>query len=260
MSKPAGMCVFCGGPKLTKGHIWPKSFGSILPSDAIYHEQKIGEFYTFKSDIPGPPKWERVGTGPLQKRRPRNTCVTCNGGWMSLVEAAALPAVEPLILGERSLLDLPAQWALANVFTLISTRIEFTAQGMATIPALELEALRANPLASDSWKIWIARHAGDNLKDYQYRYTAIQIEDDPSAPHGAEYCNTHVTTLVVGQLYAHIFFSTVWPDFPGYEADLTQIWPPITPYIDTSLLPEMPDAGGVMVHEAISREGKRPKA
>src|SRR6476646_10945269 len=93
IAKPAGKCAFCGGPKLTKGHIWPESFGLILPSAAKYHEQKVDGFTTFDSNIPGPSKWERVGTGPLQKRSPRNTCVVCNGGWMSPIESAALPIV-----------------------------------------------------------------------------------------------------------------------------------------------------------------------
>jgi hypothetical protein len=92
VSKPRGSCAFCGGQTgLTKGHIWPDCFGRILPSDARYYEQKIGLFNTFESTIPGPEKWERVGTGPLQKRRPRNTCKTCNSGWMSRIETAADP-------------------------------------------------------------------------------------------------------------------------------------------------------------------------
>src|SRR5258708_17123026 len=135
MLKPAGKCAFCRGPKLTKGHIWPESFGSILPSAAQYHEQRISGFSTFQSDVPGPGMWERVGTGPLQKRRPRNTCVSCNGGWMSLIESAALPVVSPLILGKRSFLDLRAQQKLASVLTLSLMRIELISRGMRSIPS-----------------------------------------------------------------------------------------------------------------------------
>ena len=85
--------------------------------------------------------------------------------------------------------------------------------------------------------------------------TAMQIESQPTTHFGPEYCNTQVTTLIAGQLYAHVFFSTVWPDFPGYS--LIQIWPPTYPYIDTGLLPAMSDRDGVMLHETISRLGKR---
>jgi hypothetical protein len=260
MSKPTGKCAFCGGPRLTKGHILPESFGIILPSDAKYHEQKIGTFNTFKSDIPGPSKWERIGTGSLQKRRPRNTCVTCNGGWMSLIESAALPVIKPLILGQRSALDLASQEQLASVLTLISMRIELTAHGMQTIPRFEKEALRTDPLPTPNWRIWIARHAGKNLTEYRYQYTAMQIASDPSTPHGAQYCNTHVTTLIAGQLYVHIFFSTVWPEFAGYDGvALCRLWPPTGFDIDTGSLPELSDEAGVMLHETISREGKRPQ-
>jgi hypothetical protein len=44
----------------------------------------------------------------------------------------------------------------------------------------------------------------------------MQIASSPTLAVGAEYSNTQVTSLVVGQLYAHLFSSTAWKDFPGY--------------------------------------------
>lgn len=260
MSKPSGKCSFCGGPRLTKGHIWPESFGLILPSEAEYHEQRIGVFEAFESDLPGPEKWERIGTGPLHKKRPRNTCVKCNGGWMSLIESAALPKMKSLLLGEQTFLDQKSQEKLASFLTLVSMRVELTAHGMKTIPQSELIALKENPVPSNNWRIWIAKHAGENLKDYRYRYTAMHITSDPMAPSGPEYCNTHVTTLVTGQLYAHIFFSTDWPEFTGYEgASLVRLWPLSGYDIDTKRLPTVSDRTGTLIHEALSREGRRRK-
>ena len=260
IAKPAGKCAFCGGPKLTKGHIWPESFGLILPSAAKYHEQKVAGFTTFDSHIPGPSKWQRVGTGPLQKRRPRNTCFVCNGGWMSQIESAALPIVKPLILGERIFLDLRSQQKLASVLSLISIRIELIAHGMRSIPTTEKNALRENPLPTPNWRIWFAKHAGEDLKDYRFRYTAMQISSNASAVDvGPEHCNTHITTLIAGQLYVHIFFSTVWPEFSGYRGvSLARLWPSSGFDIDTARLPELSDDAGVMLHETVSREGKKP--
>jgi len=255
MAKPPGKCAFCGGTRLTKGHIWPESFSEILPSNAKYHEQRIGVFETFKPTVPTPSKWERVGTGPLQKRRPRNTCVKCNTGWMSRIEANSFPTIRPLILGEPCLVDIISQFALAAILALVAARIELIARGPKPIPKSEFDHLRTKLHPSANWRIWIAQHAGADLKDYLFRYTAMQIESQPTTHFGPEYCNTQVTTLIAGQLYAHVFFSTVWPDFPGYS--LIQIWPPTYPYIDTGLLPAMSDRDGVMLHETISRLGKR---
>jgi hypothetical protein len=261
MARPAGKCSFCGGPRLTKGHIWPDCFGKILPSDALYHEEKVGTFDTFTSTIPGPPKFERVGTGALQKRRPRNTCGQCNSGWMSRLETNCLPVVSPLLLGETALLDTAAQLTLAATLVLVSMRVELTAKrmGTRTIPQAELDHLRCGLLPSNSWRVWLARHIGADLKDYHYRYTAMQVASESSSMFGPEYCNTQVTTLVAGQLYVHILFSTVWPNFVGYEGiGLTRLWPPIYPYIDTCLLPPMSDEDGIALHEAITRAGKTP--
>jgi hypothetical protein len=258
MAKPAGKCAFCGGPRLTKGHIWPDSFGKIIPSDARYHEQKIDGFVTFESDIPGPPKWERVGTGPLQKRPPRNTCAKCNTGWMSKIEEAALPAIKPLLVGERTFLDLSSQQKLASVLTLISMRVELIAYGMRSIPKSEKDELRKNPLPTPNWRIWIARHAGKDLKDFRFRFTAMQVASDKSTlMRGPEHCNTHITSLIAGQLYVHVFFSTVWPEFPGYpDVSLIKLWPPSGFDIDTGLLPSFSDEAEIRLHETISRNGK----
>jgi hypothetical protein len=229
----------------------------ILPSDARYHEQKIGTFSTFVSKIPGPEKWERVETGALQKRRPRNTCLKCNTGWMSQIESAALPVVRPLILGEPSVIQSRSIQHLASVFALISMRIELTARVMKTVPSIEKDMLRQTLIPSENWRIWIARHAGKDLRDYLYRYAAMQISVEPTAAYGPEHCNTHVTTLIVGQLYVHALFSTVWPDFPGYHgAALAQVWPATGWDINTQHLPPMSDDDGVVLHEAISRQGK----
>jgi len=195
------------------------------------------------------------GNGSVpEKRRPRNTCLKCNTGWMSQIESVSLPTIRPLILGEPCVLDIMSQFALAPILALISSRIELTAHGMRTIPRSEFDHLRAKLFPSPNWRIWIGRHAGADLKDCLYRYTAMQVESQPTAHFGPEYCNTQVTTLIAGQLYAHVFFSTVWPDFPGYR--LTQIWPLAHCYVDTGLLPAMSDRDAVMLHETISRLGK----
>ena len=62
MSKPAGKCVFCDKPGLTKGHVWPDWLNNILPRTATRHEEVVGEFSTFTPEVPGPPKDYRVQT------------------------------------------------------------------------------------------------------------------------------------------------------------------------------------------------------
>jgi hypothetical protein len=147
---------------------------------------------------------------------------------------------------------------IAPTLALVSLRVELTAKTMRAVPHAEITHLMETQRPSANWRIWIARHMGP--MDYAYRYTAMQIESEPTAKFGPEYCNTQVTTLFVGQLYAHILFSTVWPNFQGYEGvRLTQVWPANDLYIRTEFLPVMSEQDGVLLHEAISRAGKSGK-
>ncbi len=73
---------------------------------------------------------------------------------------------------------------------------------------------------------------------------------------GPEYSNTQVTTLIVGKLCAHLFSSTVWTDFPGYEEPkLSSIWPQGHFDIDTGALPGIAAKLVPWLHETIAREG-----
>jgi hypothetical protein len=176
MSNPAGKCVFCGCTPLSKGHIWPDCFGRVLPQEkkAKYHEQRIGGFSTFDSKIQGPPKWVRTGTGPLSAKRLQNTCVACNGGWMSRLESSSLHAIKPLVLGQPFLFERINQYFVAGVLFLISMRIESTARQIKTIPHSDRVFLMNGFVPSSNWRIWIGRYAGKDLNEYTYRYTAHQ--------------------------------------------------------------------------------------
>jgi hypothetical protein len=167
------------------------------------------------------------------------------------------PRRSPLILAEPFVLDTSAMQLLAAVLTLVSVRIALTAKVMRAVPECEIRHLMHNARPSENWRVWIARHVGTDLKDYSYRYSAMQIVSEPTAASGPEHCNTQVTTLVVGQLYAHVLFSTVWPNFEGYEGvGLTRIWPANELHISTEYLPAMSEQEGVALHETIARMGK----
>jgi hypothetical protein len=110
MSKPKGKCAFCGKPgDLTKSHIWPEWAEAILPQTATHHQQIIGEFLTFKPIAKGPEYFQRVRPGHVGKRKPRNTCLACNAGWMRLIEENTLPFMDSLILSKPYSLNLAEQ-------------------------------------------------------------------------------------------------------------------------------------------------------
>src|SRR5712691_5054208 len=167
MSNPAGKCVFCGGTGLTKGHIWPKWVQSILPSKATHHEQIIGHMDTFTPKMAVAPYWKRLHQGPVGSRKPRNTCKTCNSGWMSAIEGAAKTATMQLVLGNGFILTTLHQRLLASFLCLVSMRIELGGTIMRAIPQRDLDFLRQTFQPNKSWRIWIARYEGTPTEDHR---------------------------------------------------------------------------------------------
>ncbi len=252
MSKPAGKCAFCGGPGLTKSHIWPEWVEKFLPVPHTHHEQLTGQFATFVPTAAHPDFERRVKQGHVGTRKPRNTCVACNGKWMRTIEEATLPFMEQLLNGTPYLLETFSQRALATFLCLVTMRLEL-ASTMKPIPAAHRDWIRTHFEPPPGWQIWIAKYEGAPVMDE--RFMAIQIASSPDVPRGIEHCNTQVSTFVVGALCAHLYSSTVWDDFPGYEgAFISRIWPPHQFDIDTSLLPIISEPDVPWLHETIARD------
>jgi hypothetical protein len=129
MSKPAGKCIFYGGPGLTKGHVWPNWLKNILPTTSPHHEITAGYFNTFELEVLGLPKTKEEKQGPARSRKPRNTCQSCNSGWMSIIENDAIAFATPLIKGDDFQLTDEGQRRLAAFFCLITMRLQSLSQG-----------------------------------------------------------------------------------------------------------------------------------
>lgn len=108
-------CAFCGSTdtRLTIEHVWPQWISRSL--------RGRGELKARRADS----EWrtKKIDT------KVRAVCATCNGGWMSDIEAETMPILEPMILGDipRVLSPLDqvklARWAYktALVFDLVNT-------------------------------------------------------------------------------------------------------------------------------------------
>ena len=253
MSKPAGKCVFCGEPGLTHGHVWPDWLNNILPYTATHHEETTGIFSTFVPEVPGPEKRVRMRQGHARSRKPRNTCGKCNSGWMSQIEDEVIPVATSLINGELFQLDEISQRKLAAFLCLISMRLEFLGR-MRAIPPSDRLYLREHHVPPVMWTIWITKYGGKRPDEHWSRYCGMQVGSTPADKVGPDYCNTQVTTLVIGQLCAHLFSSTETPIL-GYEGvRLARIWPLTGLGINTQFLPSLNDSEVISLHEAFARE------
>jgi len=261
MSKPRGKCVFCNGFGLTRSHIWPEWSQKILPSTAARYEITVGDtMETFTQTAPGPPFFKTSRPGSAAKRQPRNTCLECNSGWMRSIEEAAKPIVTNLIRGRHFLLTTIDQRLLATFLCLISMRIELSGE-LRTTPQEHRNWLISKREPPPNWWISFCRYQDNDPVDYWFGFLGMARASLSEATLvGAHNCNTQVTTIIVGNFCAHLFSSTVWDNFRGYDgASLAQIWPPNPYIIDTEFVAFIDNSGLPWLHEAVARDGIQPE-
>ena len=251
MSKPAGACVFCGGAPLTKGHIWPDWIDKSLGSTAAGHLQENGVFYTLDTELPKTPFSLTDRQGSAGQRKPRNTCLACNGGWMSKIEDAAKRATESLMLGSSVLLSPLDTMNIATLLCIIAVRMEFIGEERA-VSQKERDYLRLNKFPSQSWRVWLANFNGPDPKELYSRKYGLAFSPLPGDAINPEECNVYVSTHIVGKLCAHVVYCPV-SDFGGYDRSLAlcQVWPLPRFYVDSSAISVL--NGYDELHEAIAR-------
>ena len=255
MFKPQKRCVFCDGTPATKSHIWPDWLGSLLPK-AAHHVVNVGEVETFVSEAEGPVPLTQVRQGRTGARKPRNTCVQCNGGWMSRIEQANKPILSALILGKPALLQPIDQWLLASLLCLITIRLEFTDPQMQAVPPDDHRTLMTTgTVPFDTWRIWIARYEDRvHPEDHWTGHFGMQLVTDPAFAIRPHKCNTQVTTMVMGNFLAHLASSTVAPIPEGYHGvNLTRIWPPASLDIETRCMASLNRFETTDLHESLAR-------
>jgi hypothetical protein len=176
---------------------------------------------------------------------------------MSVIESAVAPHVTPLILGQPHLLDTFGQRMLATFLCLVAIRFGFITHPPIAVPKAERDWLRLQHEPPSNWSIWIARYTDENPEEQWARAYGMQGGTSPIAPEkiGLGYCNTYVATLVTGKLCAHVFRSTLWTEFGGYEGiHLTRVWPQRKFDIDSRFLPPVDEKALLWLHEAMARE------
>lgn len=269
MSKPSGRCAFCASNDLTKSHIWPAWAQKVVPSTAKQYEITTGTFHTFVPNTATEGVSRTTKAGSVANRRPRNTCLNCNSGWMRDIEEYAKPYITGLMRGDRLLLEAAHQYAIAAFLSLVSIRIDTSNKLAHPIPIEDYQHLIEKREPGPSWMIWIMKFTDGVGDDYWYNHFPMAMKAFPEgilktmSPQQlsltAEDTNTQVTTIVVGRLCAHIFSTTAYHDFIGYEAPaMCPVWPTTGLSIDTRWLPSVNTEEVKWLHEAIGRDRNPP--
>jgi hypothetical protein len=155
MSKPQMTCIFCSGTPVSKEHIWSEWTRQLIGRSTADRHLNI------VSTPAGAIKGVRRVNGGLDTAKLRVVCKdSCNGGWMSRLDAAVKHSASRLISGEAVHLDEASQTMIAR-WLIMKMMVTEHEKGM-TVVSTDGDRNRIMngewPINHD-WKIWIARQA-----------------------------------------------------------------------------------------------------
>lgn len=213
-------CVFCGVVgKLSAEHVfgdWLNRIG--LSDEPVAHS--AGWLNRSSRDL--------GVTRPFQTRV-RDVCLSCNGGWMSALEAVAARVLTPFILGEDGTIPpqdhaVIAAWAhkTALVNMLVSSAAD-RANGYGLPPGeyAALHATQTRPPAGT--RFWIGRYEGEQRISAWVTPKVVRIKgaEEPIGP------QAYSMTIILGKLVLQgLRFTTPTLDLDVDAGEqFTRLWP-----------------------------------
>ena len=218
-------CVFCGGPHVTKTHVYARSYTQMFDdSDREYlvrHERTdpaTGQTTLLK----------RAGTFA---HKPLAACQACNGGWMREMEDAVRPVLKGFAVGRFMLLDQREQEKLALwtvTAQLLHLQLEPEEYRFADADlAHEVYATRLPPAGT---QVWLGANSHGEMGWFGAHSLTVEGQANVYPSWGASlsfgYANVHVMhhgfvdrqLRLTGQ--AHQLLTQIWPTRPAVR------WPP----------------------------------
>src|ERR1700676_3468501 len=132
-------CIFCGGSKLSRTHIWPNWLEKLLSpgTDRSEELEKPTHLSPTHAKIV---REVKLRQGNIFAQKPYLACIACNTGWMKHLEDEMLKFAKPLFMSVvdiaigRQQLQIISGWA--SLITILAEYID-TSQGSITVPESE---------------------------------------------------------------------------------------------------------------------------
>lgn len=232
LSFEAGRCVFCGGGPLTLEHVFPRWLAPVIetlghPRSAV----RLSEHGEHLHNI-----WD-TDTIDFRVRR---VCAGCNGGWMSELEAAAMPILTPLVQSNAAQTFTAAEaivlstWIAKTVLTASLMHPDETNP----IPTKYFDEMYRGPAPFEESVIWIAAY---DVGRYPASSSMVPIAElNGFRVTGNVGCLVYQLTATEGQADGGVvlppgeltpYLTQVWPLEPRSEAEtalhatLPSAWP-----------------------------------
>jgi hypothetical protein len=225
--KIPGRCLFCGGNRLSKEHIWPQWTSDLLPKAAA--GAHIEHFMVRTSKIGATLRQERKQRpGQVTTKKIRVVCVKCNNEWMSVLESSVKTFMPSMMLGHPITLSQESQQLFVQWVTLKLLVAEQNRPAESIWHQSDRDAFFRERTIPAGMTVWIAQCYSELWQNAYLRHAATFGMDRNARPADGRK-NSQVTAFGIGQLFILAMASMAkgvdLGAFFSFDERFTAIWP-----------------------------------
>lgn len=214
-TKTTNQCIFCGVPgNLSKQHVWPKWMENVIPIrfNKYTHTTTGGDQPIINRNTQHKEYNGHQGTQKIRK-----LCVSCNGGWVNVIESKMRNVFTDLALNNKIILNKTDQINLATWAVLSTIIYEYADEETRTTSDEDRKFMYKQKLPPSGWQVWIAKKDSSNTIDQQIFHQALTIKEGYFYPPSG---NAQSTTFTARDLI--IFTTKTSSDFNNFLIKRTQ--------------------------------------
>ena len=249
--RQARRCVFCDNGKLTREHIWPQWAAPIFGGHRDPHYYDFATYLDRDTGVRTETKnyWRQGGAH--NKRLPV-VCGSCNSGWMSEIEVAVRPILEPMALGKARVLSAPDQQTLVEWIVMKLMVAEHNIVPVEVTPRAAREAFKERQAIPPGLQIDLWCCGEDPWRTRWDRYAmnvALEAEEFEQG-HNTQDVTFGFGEVLVNALYCPVEGVQFSPDASGDH--VLQLWPSTGSALNWPPA-RIPATGATEVAQAVAR-------
>ncbi len=220
-------CIFCDNPANSREHVWPNWLKHLVPRElpSRTHYHSITEWNDEISALEHTSFNTNTQAGDPHSQRLKIVCTCCNNGWMSRLQEAVKPILEPLITGTFEPLAAKDQEILIRWATMFTMVVEYKDQATVTSSKEERKTL-AGGSSVQGWHVSVARFSGVKWIGAFNHIARMMVMSDELAdiapihrPRVKMEFNSQTTTFVIGKALFHVASCSLPDAQDGYAEE-----------------------------------------
>ena len=173
MVRPAEQCIFCGCPEVSKEDVFPQWISRALNGAAVV-ESPTFSWRVLRTEGDSTRAVGSPGSAPLIRVTARCVCEPCNNVWMSQLEEAAKPFVEPMVFGRSVQLSTADQTTVAFWVAKTAAALEYTLEtDSRLISTADHHWMYQHRLAPPEMSIWACGYREPNTFGAWHHQTSV---------------------------------------------------------------------------------------